>query len=103
MPKVSVSQASEVTQNQGVPAYSQYLPGTLGGLSCKCSPDDNMDFLIKKDRIVCACCGTEVLCLPPLIGVYHASCSCCVSTSVKSTFILDSRGIYTCTWCGRAR
>ena len=23
--------------------------------------------------------------------------------SVKSTFVLDSRGIYTCTWCGRTK
>jgi hypothetical protein len=103
MPKVSASQISEVPQNKGGGGLAHYLSGTLGSLACKCSPDNDMDFLIKQDRIVCASCGNEILCLPPLVGVCHATCNCCVSISVKSTFVLDSRGIYTCTWCGRAR
>jgi hypothetical protein len=78
-------------------------PGRVARLACKCSPKNDMDFLIKTDRIVCAFCGREVFCLPPLLGVYVATCGCCSSASIKSTFILDSRGIYICTWCGRTR
>ena len=77
--------------------------GRIAKLACKCSAGNDMDFLIKTDRIVCAFCGREVLCLPPLVGVYVATCGCCASTSVKSTFVLDARGIYTCTWCGCSR
>ncbi len=79
------------------------LRGSLTNLACKCSPKDNMDFLIKEDRIVCAFCDREIVCLPPIIGVYKATCACCSSPSIKSTFVLDSRGIYTCTWCGRTK
>jgi len=79
------------------------LHGSVTNLACKCSPKDNMDFLIKENRIVCAFCDREILCLPPILGVYRATCTCCNTPSVKSTFVLDSRGIYTCTWCGRAK
>lgn len=88
---------------QAKPGLPELFHGTLGKLACKCSTKNDVDFLIKKDRIVCACCGREVLCLPPLMGVYVASCNCCASGAIKSTFVLDSRGIYTCTWCGVAR
>jgi hypothetical protein len=77
--------------------------GTLGKLACKCSVKNDMDFLIKTDKIICASCGNEVVCLPPLVGVFYATCNCCASAFIKSTFVLDSRGIYTCTWCGRTR
>jgi hypothetical protein len=77
--------------------------GSISNLACKCSSKDTADFLIKKDRIVCAFCDREIFCLPPILGVYKATCSCCTSSSVKSTFVLDSRGIYTCTWCGRTK
>lgn len=79
------------------------LRGSLANLACKCSTKDNMDFLIKEDRIVCAFCDREIICLPPIVGIYKATCACCNSPSVKSTFVLDSRGIYTCTWCGRTK
>lgn len=77
--------------------------GTITKLACKCSTDDNNDFLIKKDRIVCAACGKEVLCLPPILGVFKASCACCSNPSIKTTFVLDSKGAYVCTWCGVTR
>ena len=77
--------------------------GSLKKLACKCSPKNDVDFLIKEDRIVCSFCGREILCTLPVLGVYSATCSCCSSPSVKSTFILDSRGLYICTWCGRTR
>ncbi len=77
--------------------------GTLIGVACKCSADDDADFLIKSDRIVCAACGKEVLCTPPILGVFKATCACCCSHSIKSTFILDSKGAYVCTWCGVTR
>jgi hypothetical protein len=77
--------------------------GSLANLACKCSAKDNVDFLIKADRIVCAFCDREIPCLPPILGVYRATCACCNSPSVKSTFVLDSRGLYVCTWCGRTR
>ena len=77
--------------------------GSLTGLACKCSDKDNVDFLIKTDRIICAFCGRELVCLPPIVGVYKATCACCNSPSIKSTFVLDSRGLYTCTWCGRTK
>jgi hypothetical protein len=79
------------------------LHGTVSHLACKCSAKDTADFLIKKDRIVCAFCDREIVCLPPILGVFKATCSCCSSFAVKSTFVLDSRGIYTCTWCGRTK
>jgi hypothetical protein len=79
------------------------LRGSLANLACKCSVKDNVDFLIKEDRIVCAFCDREIACLPPIVGIYRATCACCNSPSVKSTFVLDSRGIYTCTWCGRTK
>ena len=103
MPKISVNQVSELPQNQVKAGLAHFISGTMESLACKCSTDNDMDFLIKQDRIVCASCGSEILCLPPMVGVYHASCNCCVSVSIKSTFVLDSRGIYTCTWCGRTR
>jgi hypothetical protein len=67
------------------------LQGTIGKLACKCTPHDNADFLIKKDRIVCASCALEIVCTPPLLGVF------------KATFVLDSAGAYVCTWCGAVR
>ncbi|MGO8836158.1 MAG: hypothetical protein ACLQAH_17520 [Limisphaerales bacterium] len=96
----------KVNQVPGKSAGSGLVPllhGSLTGLACKCSEKDNMDFLIKEDRIVCAFCGREIVCLPPIVGVYKATCACCNSPSVKSTFVLDSRGFYICTWCGRAK
>jgi hypothetical protein len=65
--------------------------------------NDFTDFLIKDDRIVCASCGREIRCVPPLKGVFTATCGCCISTEVKTTFVLDAKGVYTCTWCGRSR
>src|ERR1700733_3638921 len=81
----------------------QSLRGSLASLACKCSTKDNADYLIKEDRIVCAFCGREVFCVPPIMGVFKATCSCCSSPSIKTTFVLDSRGIYSCTWCSRTR
>ncbi len=101
--KVSMSQTNQVPQNQANETVACLLYGTLGKLACKCSIKNDVDFLIKKDKIVCASCGNEVSCLPPLVGVFHATCNCCASALIKSTFVLDSRGIYTCTWCGRLR
>jgi hypothetical protein len=104
-----------MAENVAVQPAPQLPPSTVGGslsgaargsltnLACKCSPKDNVDFLIKADRIVCAFCDREVFCLPPILGVYRATCACCNSPSVKSTFVLDSRGLYVCTWCGRSR
>ena len=87
-------------EHKGLPPL---LCGSLPKLACKCSTKDDIDFLIKKDRIICAFCGREVSCAPPLLGIFKATCSCCSSASIKSTFVLDSQGIYTCTWCGRTR
>jgi len=103
MTEVSAIQSSQVSRRQGSEGLMNLLQGTLGRLACKCSSKNDVDFLIKKDRIICSSCGNEVVCLPPLIGVYQATCNCCVSAAIKSTFVLDSRGVYTCTWCGRTR
>jgi hypothetical protein len=103
MSQVIAIQTNQLPQEQGNGGLAHLLYGTLGRLACKCSTKNDMDFLIKKDKIICASCGHEILCLPPLVGVYAATCNCCASISVKSTFVLDARGIYTCTWCGRTR
>lgn len=86
--------------NAVLPAKAQ---GTISGLACKCSTKNDMDFLIKQNHIICGNCGREVAVLPPLLGIFKAVCSCCASPSVKTTFVLDTRGIYTCTWCGQTR
>jgi len=96
-------QANQLPRAHTVSDLASSLHGSLTKLACKCSLTDNVDFLIKKDRIVCAFCDREIVCLPPILGVYKATCSCCASPSIKSTFILDSRGLYVCTWCGRAK
>jgi len=99
-----IQQASKSPREQGTGGRAQPSTfGTLAKLACKCSVKNDVDFLIKKDRIVCASCGRQVLCAPPLIGIYMAACDCCASAAVKSTFVLDTDGIYTCTWCGRTR
>lgn len=87
------------------PPHSQDLSkgGTLSNLSCKCSSADDRDFLVKRDCIVCANCGREVRCTPPIKGVVKAACECCTSATVKATFVLDTTETYVCTWCGRAR
>jgi hypothetical protein len=103
MPHVSTIPANQLTRQPGTEGRTPSIYGTLGRLACRCSQKNDMDFLIKQDRIICASCGNEILCLPPLVGVYQASCNCCFSAAVKSTFVLDSRGIYICTWCGRTR
>jgi len=77
--------------------------GTISSLSCKCSDSDDRDFLVKRDCIVCANCGREVSCTPPIKGVVKAACECCTSPTVKATFVLDSTETYVCTWCGRTR
>ena len=103
MSPVSIIETSQLAPSQVNEGVAHLAYGTLGRLACKCSAKNDVDFLIKKDRIICASCGAEVLCLPPLIGVYVATCNCCASPSIKSTFVLDARGIYTCTWCSRTR
>jgi hypothetical protein len=103
MSQVSTIQTNQLPREQGNGGLAHLLYGTLGKLACKCSTKNDVDFLIKKDKIICACCGSEVQCMPPLVGVYVATCDCCASAAIKSTFILDARGIYTCTWCGRTR
>jgi hypothetical protein len=100
---VAVQPANQLPREHVSRGVPQALRGSLTHLACKCSAKDNIDFLIKEDRIVCAFCGREILCLPPIIGVYKATCACCNSPSVKSTFVLDSRGLYICTWCGRTK
>jgi len=104
---IAIQQTGQLPQERGgagselihtVPTH-----GRIARMACKCSTKNDMDFLIKTDRIVCAFCGREVFCQPPLLGVYVAACGCCSSPSIKSTFVLDSRGIYICTWCGRSR
>ena len=77
--------------------------GRLTGLACKCSKSNNGEFFIKDDRIVCAFCSREIRCTPPILDVYAATCKCCKSSDVKSTFVVDSEGVYTCTWCGSTR
>jgi len=84
-------------------SQARWSGGIITGLACKCVEDHVTDFLIKEDRIVCASCGREVLCSPPVRGVFKATCGCCISTEVKTTFVLDSKGLYVCTWCGRSR
>lgn len=96
-------QPIQLPRNQDSGGLNHLFYGTVGKLACKCSTRNDMDFLIKKDKIVCAACGNEIICLPPLVGVYIATCRCCASISIKSTFVLDSRGIYTCSWCGQVR
>ena len=103
MANVAVHQPLQSPQPIGGRSLPNSVHGSLTGLACKCSDKDNVDFLIKEDRVICAFCGREIGCLPPIIGVYRATCACCNSPSVKSTFVLDSRGIYTCTWCGRTK
>jgi hypothetical protein len=103
MAQASEVRTNPVTRRQGGEGLMNLLHGTVGRLACKCSSKNDVDFLVKKDTIVCSSCGNEVACFPPLIGVYQATCSCCVSAAIKSTFVLDSRGVYTCTWCGRAK
>src|SRR5271170_7450443 len=99
-----IQQASQSPREQGKGGLARSsIFGTLAKLACKCSEKNDVDFLIKKDRIVCASCGRQVLCIPPLVGVYMAACDCCASAAIKSTFVLDSQGTYTCTWCGRTR
>ncbi len=100
---VAIQPANNLSREHANTGLARLSHGSLTNLACKCSPKDNVDFLIKEDRIVCAFCGREVLCLPPLVGVYKATCACCNTPSVKSTFVLDSRGLYICTWCGRTK
>ena len=103
--------AQEITTQRPVPAAQpsaltilpNLLHGALTKLACKCSPNDNADFLIKGDRIICAGCGQEVVCAPPIMGIFKATCACCSSPSIKTTFVLDSKGDYVCTWCGVKR
>jgi hypothetical protein len=99
----AIQQADPVPRKHVDSDLANLSRGSLTNLACKCSTKDTADFLIKKDRIVCAFCDREILCLPPIVGIYKATCSCCSSFSVKSTFVLDSRGLYTCTWCGRTK
>ena len=99
----AIQQATQLPQEYAGSGLAHLLHGSLASLACKCSIKDTADFLINKDRIVCAFCDREVLCLPPILGVYRATCSCCSSPSIKSTFVLDSRGLYICTWCGRTK
>jgi hypothetical protein len=99
----AIQQATQLPREHASSGLASLLHGSLTSLACKCSLKDTADFLIKQDRIVCGFCGREILCLPPIMGVYKATCGCCSSTSIKSTFVLDSRGIYICTWCGRSR
>ncbi len=104
-----MAQGVAITQNtyslhQAPPVILPSLQyGTLAKVACKCSAEDDADFLIKADRIVCAGCGKEVLCTPPILCVFKATCACCCSHLIKSTFILDSTGAYVCTWCGVKR
>jgi len=99
----AIGQANQLPRKHADIGLANLLHGSLTNLACKCSIKDTADFLIKKDRIVCAFCDREIVCLPPILGVYKATCSCCSSFSIKSTFVLDSRGLYTCTWCGRTK
>ncbi len=100
---VAIQPAKQLPRDHAASGVTGTLRGSLTNLACKCSPKDNVDFLIKEDRIVCAFCDREVICLPPILGVYRATCACCSSPSIKSTFVLDSRGVYVCTWCGRTK
>jgi len=99
----AIQQANQLPQDKVSLGSANLLHGSLTHLACKCSAKDTADFLIKKDRIVCAFCDREIFCLPPILGVFKATCSCCSSFSIKSTFVLDSRGLYVCTWCGRTK
>jgi hypothetical protein len=98
----AVKAAEESLQTEAGPEVG-WRGGTLSGLACKCLDHEFTDFLVKHDRIVCASCGREIRCSPPILGVFSATCGCCISTDVKTTFVLDSKGVYTCTWCGRTR
>src|SRR5450432_1815125 len=100
---IALPQANQLPREHVNSGLVHSLRGSLSKLACKCSTKDDADFLIKEDRIICASCGQQIVCMPPVLGVYKATCSCCNSASVKSTFVLDSRGIYTCTWCSRTR
>src|SRR5580698_651904 len=81
---VPIGQTPTQQGNEGVARLSF---GTLGKLACKCSVKNDMDFLIKKDMVVCASCGSEIACVPPLVGVFYATCNCCASAFIKSTFV----------------
>lgn len=101
--ELATTRKAQTLQQAQVTALPSLHFGTLAKVACKCSPEDDADFLIKNDRIVCAACGKEVLCLPPILGIFKAACACCCTRSIKSTFILDSKGNYVCTWCGVTR
>lgn len=77
--------------------------GQITGLACQCSKTNSGEFFYKENRIVCAYCGRSYPCTPPILDVYSATCQCCSSASVKTTFVVDSAGVYTCTWCGRTK
>ena len=90
-------------QDGAVALLPNLIQGVILKLACKCSPRDDADYLIKNDKLVCAGCGSRILCHPPILGVFKATCNCCISSETKSTFILDSKGNYVCTWCGLSR
>jgi hypothetical protein len=96
-------QPAKSSTSQPAAILPSVMHGTVGKLACKCTHKDDADFLIKKDRIVCAACAQEIRCTPPLMGIYKATCACCSSPSIKTTFVLDSSGAYVCTWCGAVR
>lgn len=77
--------------------------GIVKNLACKCSKKNNGEFFIKDNRIMCAYCERSIYCKPPIVDVLEATCKCCKNAGVKSTFIVDFTGKYTCTWCGRTR
>src|SRR5271157_1834276 len=78
---VAIQQANQLPKDYAASGVAGSLRGSLTNLACKCSSKDNVDFLIKQDRIVCAFCDREIICLPPILGVYRASCACCSSPS----------------------
>lgn len=77
--------------------------GIISGLACKCFKGHHADFFYKGNGIVCANCGRSISLSPPVVNVYEACCKCCSTADVKSTFVVDSKGRYICTWCHRVK
>jgi len=72
----AIQQATQLPREHVNSGLANLFTRKSDNLACKCSIKDTADFLIKKESDCCAFCDREILCLPPILGIYKATCSC---------------------------
>ncbi|MCM8768986.1 MAG: hypothetical protein NC911_04830 [Candidatus Omnitrophica bacterium] len=71
-------------------------------LACRCCQGHIATFKVVKDGLQCVWCGNKIAARLPVEFVIKGECEC-TPAGDRTTFVVDSDGVKTCTRCGKIK